>query len=97
MKAKLINLLKMYLTPPREDGDGVQSSRRSSARNSSPPATTLPHTDPPPLDEDEIYKNVEFRHIVTDCISLLKDGRAIMEELYSSVTDENGTSMSADF
>ena len=75
----------MYLTPPSED-DG--QSRRSFHANT--PPSSLPPNDPPPIDEDEIYKNVEFREILSDTLKILAEGRTIMEKLYSSVVEENG-------
>ena len=92
MTARLIGLLKMYLTPPSEE-DGQP---RRSFHATTPPTSLPPNDPPPPIDEDEIYKNVEFRKILTDCIDLLADGRTIMEKLYSSVVEENG-SMSGEF
>ena len=80
--AKLINLLKMYLTPPNEDDNGESKSFLIN----SPPTLSL---EKPTEDVDEIYKNIEFRNILTDCIALFQEGKTVMDELYKSVEKSN--------
>ena len=74
---KLIALLRKYLTPPDEEETGSRSSSRSEA---------VKTEDQPP--EDIIYKNVEFRTILEDCISFFGEGKVIMDKLYDSIDSQ---------
>ena len=80
--------MKKYLIPPSEDAEEENSTEKPT------------HSEGPKIpifDEDEIYKNAEFRTLLSDCITLLSDGRTIMDELYRSVCEENGIQRGAEF
>merc|ERR1739838_141024 len=70
---KLISLLKKYLTPPDEI-DSRSSSRTDNHQS-------VEKSEP---SEDIIYKNVEFRTILEDCMTFFAEGKEIQDQLFDS-------------